>query len=191
VTIEITDLVDTGDFTLQVRIPGWATGAAVAINGEALPPSEAASGQYATIRRVWQVGDVVTLSLPMPPVRMVAHPWIHEDAGRVALRRGPLLYCAEAADHAIGDVRDLVLADDAPIVAAWRPDLLPGGVVVLSATAELESPAPAWSGALYRTADAAARDRAGRSEAILTAIPYFAWANRGAGSMTVWLRREE
>ena len=109
----------------------------------------------------------------------------------MALRRGPLLYCAEAADHAIGDVRDLVLADDTPIVAAWRPDLLPGGVVVLSATAELESPAPAWSGALYRPIDSTGRDLAGRSETILTAIPYFAWANRGAGSMTVWLRREE
>ena len=190
VAIEITDLVETGDFTLQVRIPGWCQGASVAINGEALPPSEAASGQYATIRRVWRVGDVVTLSLPMPPVRIVAHPWVWEDTGRVALRRGPLLYCVEAADHPVGDVRDLVLADDTPIIAAWRPDLLPGGVEVLTADAELESPAPAWSGSLYRTVDAVERDRAGRSETTLTAIPYFAWANRGAGPMTVWLRRE-
>lgn len=189
VRLEVTKLVDTGDLTLQVRIPGWCANATVEINGDPLPPSEAAAGQYATIRRVWQVGDVITVHLPMPVTRIVAHPRVHENAGMVALRRGPLLYCVEAADHPVGDVRDFVLADDTPIVAAFRPDLLPGGVVVLTADAELESAAPAWDGALYRTLAAESRDRAGRSEVVLTAIPYYAWANRGAGAMTVWLRR--
>ena len=114
------------------------------------------------------------------------HPRVAENNGRVALRRGPLLYCVEAADHPIGDVRDFVLPDDSPIVPAFRPDLL-GGVEVLTADAELESPAPGWDGALYRTLDSLENDRAGRSSVTLTAIPYYAWANRGAGPMTVWL----
>jgi len=186
--IEVTELVEAGDFTIQVRIPGWADGASVEVNGEALPPSEAARGQYATIRRTWQVGDTITVTLPMPAVRMVSHPRVSGNAGRVALRRGPLLYCVEAADHPVGDVRDFVLPDDSPIVPAFRPDLL-DGVEVLTADAELESAAPGWDGALYRPLDSLARDRAGRSSVTLTAIPYYAWANRGSGPMTVWLRR--
>jgi DUF1680 family protein len=186
--IEVVDIVEAGDFTLQVRIPGWAEGATVEINGEHLPPSEAARGQYATIRRTWQVGNVLTVNLPMPVVRMVSHPRVAENAGRVALRRGPLLYCVEAADHPVGDVRDFVLTDDSPIVPAFRPDLL-DGVEVLTADAELETAAPAWDGALYRPLDTLARDRSGSSSVILTAIPYYAWANRGSGPMTVWLRR--
>lgn len=188
IAIAIEALDEAGDFTLQVRVPGWASDASVEVNGERLPPSEAASGQYATMRRVWRVGDVVRLHLPMPPLRVVSHPRVAENAGRVALRRGPLLYCVEAADHPIGDVRDFVLPADAEIVAAQRPDDL-GGIVVLTADAELESAAPGWDGALYRTLESSGRDQPGRSSVTLTAIPYYAWANRGSGPMTVWLRR--
>ena len=189
VKIQITDIQEAGDFTLQVRIPGWVNGARVAINGEFLAASEAAGGQYATIRRIWKTGDLVEVVLPMPVERIVSHPRVLENTNRVALRRGPLLYCVEAADHLIGDVRDFVLADDVEIVAAMRPDLL-DGVVVLTADAEMEMAAPGWHGALYRTADAAAKDQPGRSSSVtLTAIPYYAWANRGTGPMTVWLRR--
>ncbi|HYI24381.1 MAG TPA: beta-L-arabinofuranosidase domain-containing protein [Thermomicrobiales bacterium] len=189
VEIEVVDLHDAGDFTMQVRIPGWAAGATVSINGEQLPAAEAASGQYGTIRRTWLPGDTLSLNLPMPPVRVAGHPYAAENWGRVALRRGPLLYCVEAADHPVGDVRDFVLPDDSPIVPAFRPDLL-DGIEVLNADAEVESPAPGWDGALYRSLESLERDRAGRSSVTLTAIPYYAWANRGAGPMAVWLRRE-
>jgi len=188
VKLEILDLVDAGDFTLYLRIPSWAAGTTATINGDELPKSETAAGQYATIRRTWQVGDVVELDFPMEPRRMVAHPYVHEDANRVALMRGPLLYCLEAADHDLGDVRDYVLPDDATIYAAWRPDLLEG-VMVLTADAEIETAAPGWDGALYRRLEVAERDQPGRSHTNLTAIPYYAWANRGAGPMTVWIRR--
>ena len=189
VRIGITDVQEAGDFTLQVRIPGWASGARVAVNGEPLAASEAAGGQYAMMRRVWKAGDVVEVTLPMPVERIVSHPRVLENTNRVALRRGPLLYCVEAADHLIGDVRDFVLPDDVEIVAAMRPDLL-GGVVVLTADAEMEMAAPGWHGALYRTAEAATKDQPGRSSSVtLTAVPYYAWANRGTGPMAVWLRR--
>ncbi len=188
IEIGIEALDEAGDFTLQVRIPGWCSDASVRVNGERLSDSEAASGQYATIRRVWQVGDVVRLHLPMPPRRVVNHPRVAENAGRVGLMRGPLLYCVESADHPVGDVRDFVLPDDAGIIAAQRPEDLEG-IVVLTADAELESAAPGWDGALYRTLESAEWDQPGRSSVVLTAIPYYAWANRGAGPMTVWLRR--
>jgi DUF1680 family protein len=187
VRVEIVDLVDAGDFTLYLRIPGWATEAKGTLNGEPLPATETAAGQYATIRRTWQVGDVVELTFPMSPRRLVAHPRVSENAGRVALMRGPLLYCIEAADHQLGDVRDYVLPADAGLHAAWRPDMLEG-VMVLTADAEIEAPAPGWDGALYRTVEDASADQAGRSHVTLTAIPYYAWANRGAGPMTVWIR---
>src|SRR5699024_4275489 len=126
------------------------------------------------------------LSIPMPVRRIVSHPRVANNTGRVALMRGPLLYCVEDADNPIGDVRDIVLTDETRVTAARRPELL-GDVVVLSAHTELESPAPGWDGALYRHLTSVERDRQGRSEVQLTAIPYMVWANRGAGPMTVWL----
>lgn len=188
IAVEIVDIQEAGDFTLYLRIPGWAKGTTGDVNGEALPASETAAGQYAAIRRVWKVGDVVHLRFPMPVRRMVAHPRVTADTGKVALLRGPLLYCVEAADNPIGDVRDVVLTDEVEVVAARRPDLL-NDIVVLTVDAEVESAAPGWEGALYREITDANRDRAGRSPISLTAIPYYAWANRGAGPMTVWLKR--
>lgn len=187
VRITVQEIHEAGDFTLYLRIPGWAEGATGDVNGEALPLDELAAGQYCAIRRVWRVGDVVTLSLPMPVRRMVSHPYALENTGRVALMRGPLLYCLEAADNRVGDVRDLVLADDAEIVAARRPDLL-NDIVVLTAHAENQSAVSGWEGALYRSLDDVARDRPGSSDVVMTAIPYYAWANRGAGAMTVWIK---
>jgi len=188
IAIRILDVKEAGDFTLYLRIPGWAKGATGDINGVALPPSETAAGQYAAIRRVWKVGDVVRLHFPMRVRRVVAHPRVTDDTGKVALLRGPLLYCVEAADNPVGDVRDVVLADDVEIVAARRPDLL-NDIVVLTVDAEVESAAPGWDGALYRDVTDVGRDRAGRSPITLTAIPFYAWANRGAGPMTVWLKQ--
>lgn len=188
IALEITDLEDAGDFTLQVRVPDWGVGASGSVNGDALPEAETTPGQYMTIRRTWQVGDVVRLSIPMPVRRIISHPRVANNTGRVTLMRGPLVYCVEAADNPVGDVRDIVLTDDTLVTAAQRPELL-GDVVVLSAHAELESPAPGWDGALYRNAVQVERDRQGRSEVQLTAIPYMVWANRGAGPMNVWIRR--
>lgn len=188
ISVEIVDLAEAGDFTLYLRIPCWATEASGSVNSDPLPVTETTAGQYATIRRTWQVGDVVKLNFPMTPRRMLSHPRLTENAGRVALMRGPLLYCLEAADHQLGDVRDYVLPKDAVVQAAWRSDQL-GGVMALTADAEIESAAPAWDGLLYRRSDDAAADQPGRSLVTMTAIPYYAWANRGAGPMTVWIRQ--
>ena len=187
IALEITGLENASYFTLQMRVPDWARNASATINGDRLPDAESAPGQYLTLTRHWQVGDVVTLSLPMPVRRIVAHPRVANNAGRLALMRGPLVYCIEETDNDLGDVRDVVLQNDVLVTAANRPELL-GGVTTLSMYALLESPAPAWDRALYRNVDLRAGDAAGMSEVQISAVPYMVWANRGAGPMTVWLR---
>jgi uncharacterized protein len=189
IEIEVTEIHNAGDFTLQVRIPDWALDAHGTINGETLPPAETTPGQYLTLRRVWQVGDVVKLKIPMPVRRIVSHPRVAHNIGKTVLMRGPLVYCVEETDNPVGDVRDIILPDDALVTAAQRPEML-GDIVVLSAHGELEAFPPAWNGALYRNLTSVREDRAGRSEVQVTAIPYMLWANRGAGPMAVWLRRE-
>lgn len=187
VDIKVTELADAGNLTLQLRIPGWCGGATGELNDEALTPQETAPGQYATLARTWQVGDRVRLSLPMPIHRIVAHPRVTDSAGRVALMRGPMLYCVEAADNPRGDVRDLVLESTSELYSSWRPDVL-GGCVVLSAAAVLSPPEVEWGNALYRRASEA---NAGPRESVtMQAIPYHLWANRGRGPMIVWLKRE-
>ena len=163
-------------FDLKLRIPGWCHGAKVAVNGEAVA-GKAANG-YLTINRTWQKGDVVTLDLPMPPVRLYAHPGVIMDAGRVALKRGPLVYCVEEADNPGGRVQRLKLPREAELKASARADLF-DGIVTLSADALAIDEAD-WS-ALYRTSPPK------EHRATLTALPYYLWANRGQGSMLVWV----
>jgi DUF1680 family protein len=134
---------------------------------------------YATIRRRWGAGDVVTLDLPLPPERLHAHPNVRMDVGRVALRRGPLIYCVEEADNAGGPVQTLALPRSAPLEAKWRQDLF-DGAMTLEANAVRLTPGDA-EGALYSTAPPAAES------ASLTALPYYLWANRQPGSMQVWI----
>jgi DUF1680 family protein len=176
-----------GEFALRLRVPAWCeTGASLIVNGE---PANAAlvPGGYAEVRRSWQPGDTVRLTLPMVVRRVVCHPRVAENTGRVALMRGPLLYCLEQVDHPNVDVRDVVLPDGAAFQAVERPDLL-GGVVTLTADA-LNSPAdPSWSSTLYQPAEGVRRSTAGGPTKI-TAVPYYAWANREPGAMRVWILR--
>jgi len=162
-------------FELKLRIPGWATHATVSVNGEpvALTPERG----YAAISRRWSAGDVVALDLPMPPERLYAHPNVGMDVGRVALRRGPLIYCVEEADNAGGPVQRLTLPRDATL-RAERAEAF-GGVTMLKAPAK--QLVPADDSALYSTTPPTTRD------ATLAAIPYFLWANREPGSMQVWI----
>jgi uncharacterized protein len=162
-------------FELKLRIPGWARNARVAVNGAPLPL--APERGYVTISRTWSAGDVVALELPMPPERLYAHPSVRMDVGRVALRRGPLVYCVEEVDNPGGAVQRLTLPRGAALSVERSGEL--GGAMVLKAAArEL---VPADGGALYSTA------APGTREATLTAVPYYLWANRQPGSMQVWI----
>ena len=129
-----------------------------------------------TIERSWKPGDVVELVLPMPVRRVVANTSVEADQGRVAIQRGPLVYTAEWPDNPDGKVRNLLLPDDVKLSTEFRPALLNGVQVVTGKAVALAQDA---SGNVEkRTQD-------------FTAIPYYAWANRGAGEMLVWIPDRE
>ncbi len=178
-----------GVFSLFLRIPAWcgegSAAAALEVAGE---PSGVTltPGTYAEVRRAWTPGDTIHLRLPMPVRRIECHPCVAENAGHVALQRGPIVYCVEQADNLGVDVHDLALPADAELRPEWRADLL-GGVVTLRGTAQTAPPDTAWEGRLYRTVGAPAFSTPGNSVS-LTAIPYYAWANRESGPMQVWIR---
>lgn len=180
-----------GRFTINVRIPGWARSEAVPSDlyrfldevdqpavlkvNRSNVPLKLEKG-YVALTRNWKKGDVIDLNLPMPVRRVAAHEQVAADRGRIALQRGPLVYAAEWPDNPNGKVRNLMLADGAKLSAEWRPGLL-GGITVVRSTAV----ALAYD----------AERNVTRKEQEFTAIPYYAWANRGPGQMIVWLPANE
>ncbi len=164
-------------FVLRLRVPGWCRRATLSVNGEVL--QLAPHRGYLSIDRTWRTGDEVVLQLEMPVERVRAHPQVCADAGRVALQRGPVVYCVESADNG-PNLEALSLAKDAPIDATFRHELL-GGVVTLQARDE-RADENSWGRALYSTTVQA------RAETELTAVPYATWDNREPGGMLVWLR---
>ncbi len=177
-----------GEFSLFLRIPGWCGEGAISVNGRAVE-SSARPGTYHEIRRTWQPGDKVELNLPMPVVVQSCDPRVRENRGRVALTRGPIVYCLESVDNPQADVVNAMVTLDVakaalPVEAVPRPDLL-GGVVQLNFDG-------AWldysrtAGPLYRPAKPGGLPAVGSGR--LHAIPYYAWANRGDSKMIVWLR---
>jgi len=177
-----------GPFELAVRIPGWARNAAaptdlyrfldapagtpsLSVNGEPVP-LDIRNG-YARVRRTWRKGDAVELALPMPARRIVSHEAVAGNAGRVALQRGPVVFCLEGVDND-GRVFDLFIPDAAPLRADFRPELL-NGVVVLAGSAVAVSKDPSGKSV--------------ESPRPFRAVPYYAWANRGRTEMLVWLPR--
>src|SRR6185369_6825529 len=165
------------EFTLLLRIPAWSKGASLTINGGAPGLSGVEKG-YLRIRRQWQKGDTLVLDLPLEPRRLEANPAVKEDRGRVALARGPLIYCFEGADHDGFSVRSAALPREAKLEAAEMPGLL-GGITVIRA-AGVVADSPDWGDALYREAPP------GRA-VTLTAIPYHLWDHRQPGEMLVWI----
>jgi DUF1680 family protein len=170
-------------WTLSLRVPGWAAAAALTVAGEG---QEAASSEYATVRREWRAGDVAELVLPMDVRLVAADERIDAVRGCVAIERGPLVYAVEQVDQPVGvavdDVRIELPADPA---AEHRPELL-GGVTVVTVSGRARQHKPgSWP---YPPPPSAQADGSG-DPVRLTAVPYSAWANRDLGPMRVWLPR--
>lgn len=175
-------------FTILLRIPGWARneaipgglyrfsdenneGYSVSVNGEAVYP-ELVNG-YAVIRRKWKQGDKISLELPMPVRTVVADERIRDDAGKIAVQSGPVMYCAEWPDNADGRVLNLVIDRQAGFNSEFEKELLNGTRVIKTSGYQT-----------LRTLD-------GKVETMgkqpVTLIPYALWNNRGPGQMMVWL----
>jgi DUF1680 family protein len=159
------------DWTLSLRIPAWASGAT-------LDGSPVAPGEYARIRRAWRPGDALDLDLPMPVRFTAADSRIDAARGCVAVERGPLVYAVEGPD-----VDDLTVDPTGGGRVGHRPDLLDGVTVVSLAGHVADHTGARWP---YPAEPPAARARATE----VTAVPYFAWANRGITGMRVWLPTE-
>lgn len=187
VQLQITSAPAT-PITLALRIPGWATGQAVptdlySFSDEAIPAIELLlNGKpvpytlrdgYAIISHQWSATDVLTLQLPMHPLRILANPKIAVDHNRVALQRGPLVYCLEGIDNPQGHVTNLMIDTAAPVQELFDATLL-NGVELLKGEAI----------AMRHTAEGAIERLPAQT---FTAIPYYAWANRGPSEMLVWI----
>jgi uncharacterized protein len=165
------------EFSLQLRVPSWAGSAAFKLNGAPIHPK--ISQGYAGIPRLWKNGDVVELELPMEVQQLQANPQVVQDRGKVALRRGPLIYCLEQTDQA-QDLDEIVLTRSAKLESRFEPQLL-NGVVVITGEGKSIKSAP-WADQLYRPL---AAERS--APVAIRAVPYYAWANRSQGKMTVWV----
>jgi DUF1680 family protein len=178
-----------GDFVLSLRIPAWcATGASAALNDDPIQ-DDLTPGTYLRLDLTWQKGDVIRLHFPMSVQLVEPHPNLAENEGRWAITRGPLVYCLEQVDHPGIDLNAVTLPRSVAFAEAERPDFL-GGVVMLTATGYEQRTGTDWTDRLYRTVDPAAEVSVDSHPVDLTAIPYYAWANREAGAMRIWVRRE-
>lgn len=171
------------DITVAMRIPGWCSGRAeIKVNGERPERMEVKKG-YAYIERKWETGDKIELLFPMSVVKMEGNPHIVEDAGKVALMRGPLVYCLEGQDNE-APLFDLTLGMREEEFCVERREVLGYPLVFIKGKGMVREE-DGWKNVLYRPFE---KDRKEWREVEFTAIPYFAWANRGANDMTVWIR---
>ena len=180
-----------GEWTLSLRLPHWCTGYRLRVAGEQVRPEQ--QDGWLRVRRDWRPGDEVELVFDLRPRLTGADPRVDAVRGSLAIERGPLVYCVEEADHPGGGLDRLVLDDAAALADESRPDLL-GGVVTVRASGwrrEVRRSADWWP---YRPHQPHEPHRTAPSESsepgeplALTAVPYYAWANREDGAMRVWL----
>jgi len=181
------------EFSLNIRIPGWAgeqpvpsdlyrylkpspSRITLRINNQPVTLNQ--KNGYARLQRKWRPGDTLSLHLPMPVRRILAHDNVEADRGRIALQCGPLVYCAEWPDSPTGHVRNLILPDDIPLQTEFRRNMIAGhDLQVITGQAV----------ALKRNQTT---DTLQKTEQLFLAIPYYAWAHRGKGEMRVWLPRD-
>lgn len=178
-------------FTINVRIPGWTAstplpGDLYAFNDQQKPAVtlklngsdieiQPVNG-YAPITRTWKDGDILELNMEMPVRKVISNGKVLENAGMVALQRGPLVYCAEEADNTDG-VMNLYIPENSVLDTEYQEDIL-GGIVVVKGTA-------------IRVSRGDDEVSVMRAESPLVAVPYYSWANRTEGEMSVWMPASE
>ena len=167
-----------GDFTIAIRLPAWCRNPQIEVNEQPIALADITDRGYAYIKRTWKTNDKIDIFLPMPVERVYAHPSVRQDDGKVALQRGPVLYCIEECDNG----PDLAALRLPPIAEFSLKDAPPeiGGVPMLVAPA-IRRDTTGWENKLYST------EPPKYTATTLTAVPYYLWANRAPGEMTVWI----
>lgn len=171
----------SASFALSLRIPEWAEGAMLAVNGAPVDLSAVTIDGYARIEREWNSGDKVDLTIPLIPRTLFANPKVRQDAGRAALLRGPLVYCVETTDNG-ADLNGISLAGDPASAKTAEIAALEDAVALDVAVTRDEAD---WGSDLYRTTPPQSRPATARF------VPYHLWDNREPGEMLVWLRADQ
>lgn len=178
VSITINKLKGKKAFEMRLRIPDWADGYTLSVNGQTVSDAQMKEG-YATVSRTWKKGDVVSISLPMRAKMIEANPLVEESRGQVAVQRGPIVYCIESNDLGGVSIDDIAL----PLDAKFTPvDMtIDGAHMKALETEAINRGESSWKGTLYREATAK------KDKVKIRLIPYYAWGNRGKSEMTVWI----
>ncbi|MBW5930069.1 hypothetical protein CFM96_15615 [Klebsiella michiganensis] len=169
--------------TLALRLPDWCDKPQVTLNGA--PVTQDVRKGYLYISHLWQEGDTLLLTLPMPVRRIYGNPLVRHQAGQVAVQRGPLVYCLEQADNG-EQLHNLQLPRDARFITVEGKGIF-ARKILLQAPGYKQTAEDAEQQALWRY------DRApsSRQPHLLTFIPWFSWANRGEGEMRIWVNEAE
>ncbi|MCJ7778602.1 MAG: glycoside hydrolase family 127 protein [Sedimentisphaerales bacterium] len=185
------------EFSVFLRIPGWANGSSARVNGK-LMGNNLRSGEYFHIKRTWSSGDIIELILPMPVQLIEANPLAEEIRNQVAIKRGPIVYCLESVDlppflsyegrQEGVKITDVAIPPAIKFRSHWirqahhkfDKDLL-GGVTILEGKAHVLA-GSGWGEALYREIS-----HQKPKDVDIRLIPYYAWGNRGKSEMTVWM----
>ena len=188
IAITVDESSATEPWTLSLRIPQWCTGFTVQ-HPDAVLDENSATPQDGWLRvtRAWKPGERAVLELDMEPRFTQADPRVDAVRGCVAIERGPLVYCLEQVDHPGGGLDDIVIDTSRPLTVKHRPDLLGAVTTVLAGGYRRAIPEPGWWPYPSSENIAAPHHGAASAPIELTAIPYYAWANRQDGSMRVWL----
>lgn len=180
-TVRLTVNTAPGDMVLALHLPGWCRSFTVAVNGA--PAEYKQQDGYLYLARDWSVGDSVVLTLDMPVMTVRANPRVSEDIGKVAIQRGPVVYCLEEPDNG-RDLQRLYLSANTAFSCRYEPDTL-GGVVSIE-TEGYELTFNDWDDDALYSGEKVPAFLPRR----LHFIPYYAWANRGPAEMTVWVHEK-
>ncbi|MEM2351610.1 MAG: glycoside hydrolase family 127 protein [Thermoproteota archaeon] len=167
------------EFAIYFRIPGWAEKAKVYIN-EKLLDMPIRPSTYLRIERLWREGDIVKLDIEMPIKLFTSNPMVIHNTSKVAIERGPLIYCLEQADNPGVDVWNIALTTESTLKAVFEPSLLNGVMVIEGTGYVLEYDAQRLYTDLGKFSLRAKKTK-------FRAIPYYAWSNREPGPMSVWI----
>jgi DUF1680 family protein len=175
---------DGSPWELAWRIPAWCQESSVQIGDDVIDLPTTA-GEYARIKRAWQAGEIIQINLEPQPRFIEPNPRVDAIRNSLAVAMGPLVYCLEGADQPSGvNLLDVRIDAKKPLQAIWQEDLLNGIMKVEAQGAIVDM--SNWGDTLYRSLNA---DQLAHKELELTAIPYYAWANRGPEKMRVWIPR--